>query len=60
MIERVTRTLALAAVALLGCGSKPDHPPAQIIDLTTSTQELLRDFDAHANEPRFVTILAPS
>lgn len=56
----VPRTLVLAAL-VLGCGSKaPDHPVAQIVDLTTSTQELLRDFDAHASEPRFVTILAPS
>jgi predicted component of type VI protein secretion system len=49
------------ALVLAACSSKQaDHPPAQIIDLTTSTAELLKDFDAHAAEPRFVTIVAPS
>lgn len=63
MIGGVTRTLA--AVAVLGlvaaCGGKqPDHPPAQIIDLSTSTAELVRDFDAHSGEARFVTVLSPA
>jgi hypothetical protein len=50
---------ALLAVQI-ACGGKPDHPPAQIIDLTASTAELVRDFDAHSNEARFVTTLSPA
>ena len=56
------KTLALL-IALAACGSKDaaaTYPEAKIIDLSTSTTELQRDFDAHADEPRFVTIVAPS
>ncbi len=63
IIEIVTRTLVAFTLALLlaACGRKePEFQVAQIVDLTTSTTELLRDFDAHASEPRFVTIVAPS
>jgi hypothetical protein len=56
----MTRTLALL-IALAACGSKDaSYPEAKIIDLSTSTLELQRDFDAHAGEARFVTIVAPT
>jgi hypothetical protein len=49
-------------IALAACGGSKDqsYPEAKIIDLSTSTAELQRDFDAHASEPRFVTIVAPT
>lgn len=60
MLACVTRTLALL-IALAACGSKEtSYPEAKIIDLSTSTLELQRDFDAHAGEARFVTIVAPT
>jgi hypothetical protein len=59
MIVGVTRTLAILAL-ITACGGSVDHPPAQIVDLSTSTAELVRDFDAHASEARFVTVLSPS
>lgn len=64
--QRIARAIIavvkfVVALALVACsGKQADHPPAQIIDLTTSTAELIKDFDAHADEPRFVTIVAPS
>lgn len=59
MISSVLRLLVVLAVA---CGGKKtgDHPPAQIVDLTGSTAELTRDFDAHSGEARFVTTLSPA
>jgi hypothetical protein len=59
MIVRVTRTLAVLAL-ITACGGTADHPPAQIVDLSTSTAELVSDFDAHSAEARFVTVLSPS
>jgi hypothetical protein len=60
-IRTMTRMLALL-IALAACGGSKDqsYPEAKIIDLSTSTAELQRDFDAHASEPRFVTIVAPT
>lgn len=62
----VLRSLVVvAALALvLACKSenKPhgEHAVAAIVDLSTSTAELARDFDAHAGEARFVMLLSPT
>jgi hypothetical protein len=48
--------LALAAA----CSKSPSEQPARIIDLSTSLEELRRDFDAHSGEARFVTLLSPT
>lgn len=63
MIAHVT--IALGALALAACSSSRDdavgaHPAASIVDLSTSTAELARDFDAHAGEARFVMLLSPT
>jgi len=50
----------ILAVVLAACGSKAAAPEARIIDLSTSTAELQQDFDAHAGEARFVTLIAPT
>lgn len=63
MISLVIRVpVVLALLALAACGGKKtgDHPPAQIVDLSASTAELTRDFDAHSGEARFVTTLSPA
>ena len=57
MLRAMRTALVLALVA---CGKAPSGQPAQIVDLSTSLAELKRDFDAHAGEPRFLTLLAPS
>lgn len=61
----MVRSLAvMSMLALVGCKAeeKPqgEHPVAAIVDLSTSTAELARDFDAHAGEPRFVMLLSPT
>jgi len=53
------RTVVLLALAA-ACSKSASEQPAQIIDLSTSLAELQRDFDAHAGEIRFVTLLSPS
>jgi hypothetical protein len=55
----VKRTVVVLAT-LAACGKAPSGQPAQIVDLSTSLAELRQDFDAHAGEPRFLTLLAPS
>jgi hypothetical protein len=60
MISLVRLLVVLLAVAACGGKKAGDHPPAQIVDLTTSTAELTRDFDAHSGEARFVTTLSPA
>jgi hypothetical protein len=53
----VTFVFGLAAAA---CSKAPPNPPAQIVDLSASVDELRRDFDAHKGEARFVAILSPT
>ncbi len=50
---------AALVIAATSCGKK-STPEATIIDLSTSTAPLRNDFDAHADEPRFVTLIAPT
>jgi uncharacterized protein YccT (UPF0319 family) len=57
MLASVTRALAVLAL-LVGC--KPAGSVAQVVDLSTSIDELRRDFDSHRGEMRFVTLLAPT
>lgn len=53
--------VGLAGLAgLAACRRAPSGTPAEIVDLSTSLAALRRDFDAHAGEPRFVTLLAPT
>lgn len=54
------RSLGVLAVALAGCTAASERAPSAIVDLSTSTAELQRDFDAHAGEPRFVMLLSPT
>ena len=56
----MTRTLLVLALAACSSNSAATYPEAQIVDLSTSTTELQREFDAHAGEPRFIAIVAPS
>lgn len=61
----VFRFLALGVLAFVaGCKSADtthgEHAVAAIVDLSTSTADLARDFDAHAGEPRFVMLLSPT
>lgn len=59
MMRDVSR--ALIIVALIACrAGEPAGKPAEIIDLSTSFEELRRDFEAHRDEPRFLTLLAPT
>jgi hypothetical protein len=58
MLASVTRALAVLAL-LAGC-SKPAGSVAQVVDLSTSIDELRRDFDSHRGEMRFVTLLSPT
>jgi outer membrane murein-binding lipoprotein Lpp len=59
---RATACAVVIAAFTLGCGKKsaPAGEAAQIVDLTASIDELKRDFDAHKDVPRFVTLIAPS
>lgn len=54
--------ICVVLLALTSCGKKsaPAGQEAQIVDLTASIDELKRDFDAHKDVPRFVTLIAPS
>lgn len=63
MIEDVARWLVgslMLAAFVVACGRAPSGTPAEIVELSTSVEALRRDFDAHAGEPRFVTMLAPT
>jgi hypothetical protein len=53
------RTVVLLAL-VAACSKSASEQPAQIVDLSTSLGDLRRDFDAHAGEARFVTLLSPT
>ena len=49
----------LLALALVACKSEPTAKPATaLVDLTSSLDAIRADFNAHASEPRFVTLLS--
>ncbi|HEU0031508.1 MAG TPA: hypothetical protein VFQ53_12805 [Kofleriaceae bacterium] len=56
----VVRTVMLGLAVALACSKPAPAPAAEIIDLSTSVEKLRADFDAHADEPRFVTLVAPT
>lgn len=58
----VARALVVLVMCVMACGKAdpPAGPPAQIVDLSASFEELKRDFDAHRGEARFLTLLAPT
>ncbi len=58
MLGAVSRSLII--VGLIGCKSVPAAPEAEIVDLSSSVEAMRLDFNAHRDEPRFVTLLSPS
>jgi hypothetical protein len=55
-----TSAAVLFVIGASACGKAPSEPPASIVDLSTSTAELARDFDARRGEPRFLALLSPA
>jgi hypothetical protein len=55
----VVRSLVVLTV-IAACTKTPTESPATIVDLSTSTAELQRVFDAKAGEARFLTLLSPT
>jgi hypothetical protein len=61
----MTKTaLLLLAIASAACKSGSDAQPhnaaASLPDLTTSLDAVRADFNAHAREARFITLLSPT
>ena len=48
---------AALLIALAACG-KPSPP--ELVDLSRSTAAFASEFDAHAQEARFLTLLSPT
>lgn len=55
----MTRSLVLVLLGLAACGKAPGKA-AQIIDLSTSVEDLRTRFDADQGEIRFVMLLSPT
>jgi hypothetical protein len=54
-------TINLFVTAAVACKTPAPAPaPAQLVDLTGSVDALRTEFDAHAQEARFLTLLAPT
>jgi hypothetical protein len=62
-MTKVIMALALA-VAALGCNSessaKPQASKASLLDLSVSLDAARTEFNAHKQEARFLTLLAPT
>ena len=58
MLAEMTRSLLLV-MGLAACGKEPGKA-AQIIDLSTSVEDLQTRFDADHGEIRFVMLLSPT
>ena len=53
----------LAAITLASCSSgkaPAPPPPDQLKDLSPSLEALRSEFNAHAQEARFITLLSPT
>ena len=50
----------LLALAVAACKAPSPHHEAKLVDLTSSVGALRSEFDAHAQEARFLTLLAPT
>jgi hypothetical protein len=53
----MTKTAALLGV-LVACRTSPETPPPPLPALTASLDAVRADFNAHAGEPRFVTLVS--
>jgi hypothetical protein len=51
---------SLAAFALVACSRAPHGEPVKIVDLSPSLDAIRTEFDAHAGEARFLTLLSPT
>jgi hypothetical protein len=49
----------LGVLALAACSKPPPATPPPVVDLPT-LDDFVRDFDAHAGEARFLTLLSPT
>jgi len=61
IIGAMTRTAGIVvAFALAACKPASPQREAALVELTSSVDALHREFDAHAQEARFLTLLAPT